>query len=187
MIETIIEIDKILFLFINSIHTSFFDRLMFAITQTKTWIPFYLLILIYLTYTFKKKSFIIVGVIAVVVGLSDFTASTLFKKSTKRLRPSHEISLNEKVHIVNGYRGGKYGFFSSHASTTFSFSTFILLLYKKRSRFFFLLPFWAFLVSYSRIYLGVHYPLDIFCGAICGIFYGFLGYKTLLIKKVIKS
>ena len=186
MIEQIINLDQELLLYLNSINSPFWDKFMYTITQTKTWLPFYAIILCYIIFTFKKKSWTIVLTIAIVVGLSDFTASTIFKKSVKRFRPSHEPELREQVHLVNDYKGGKYGFFSSHAATTFSFAFFLLFIYKKRNRIFYTIPFWAFIISYSRIYLGVHYPLDILCGAICGALYAIAGYKVLAKTKFIE-
>jgi len=101
-----------------------------------------------------------------------------------RLRPCHEPALEGLVHIVNGKCGGKYGFISSHAANTFGIAM-MLLMWVKRRWFGVILMVWAALVSYSRIYLGVHYPGDVIGGAIWGVLCGWLMF--LLFKFVIEN
>ncbi len=103
------------------------------------------------------------------VTVSDLTAVHLFKNVFLRLRPCHEPSIAGMVHLVNDHCGGKYGFISSHASNSFALATFLSLLLGKKIRLFTLLiMLWAILLSYSRVYLGVHYPGDVIVGAIWG-------------------
>jgi undecaprenyl-diphosphatase len=116
--------------------------------------------------------------------------ANVFKALVQRYRPTHHPVFGNLVHTVNNYRGGKYGFFSSHAANAFALMMFVLLLLKPSAKYLKLvLISYACLTSYSRIYLGVHYPADIIVGAGCGIGLGFLFYnftKVLLEKWNIK-
>jgi undecaprenyl-diphosphatase len=104
--------------------------------------------------------------------------SHITKESYKRYRPSHNLELAQKVHVVNDYRGGQYGFFSGHATSSFGLAL-ITLLFVKRKLYTYIIIAWAVLVSYSRIYLGVHFPSDIFIGVLVGLSVAFLVWKTM--------
>jgi undecaprenyl-diphosphatase len=110
------------------------------------------------------------------IAMADQIASSVFKPYFLRNRPCYEESISQVVHVVRGC-GGRYGFVSSHASTTFAFATLLWLLLRNALRNISYLFYWAFLVSYSRIYVGVHYPLDLFFGALVGIVSGLLFYS----------
>lgn len=142
---------------------------MLAISNSKTWIPFYLF-LVYLIFksNTRNKSIIFVTIILVSVGISDYIASGIFKPFFGRLRPCHTDSLKGFMILV-GDCGGKFGFVSSHASTSFALAFSILFVFKKKYKLYLFLIFWAILVSYSRIYLGLHFPFDILFGAFVGI------------------
>ena len=104
----------------------------------------------------------------ILITLSDSVAARVIKESVQRLRPTHNPAIESLVHIVNDYRGGSYGFVSNHASNTFALAVFLSLLF--RNRYFSIgILIWAAVVSYSRIYLGVHYPGDIIGGALLGV------------------
>jgi undecaprenyl-diphosphatase len=112
------------------------------------------------------------------------TGSKLFKPNVKRLRPSHTKKLEKDIHLLikkdgTHYKGGTYGYFSSHASTTFCLATFLILLFKRRHKSILLLIIWSVSIGYSRIYLGVHYPLDVITGFLFGFLYAYLGVKLL--------
>lgn len=178
MIDSLKLIDKTILLAINSFHSSFLDVVMFYLSEIWIFTPFfiYLIYLIYKKIGIKKTSILIVFV-AILIALCDQTA-TVTKKSVKRFRPTHNIEIKDNLLIVKNYRGGTYGFFSGHAANTFGIAMFLFLLFSKQtkaSRFVFFI--WAGLVSYSRMYLGVHYPSDIFVGMLVGLFFGFVVYQ----------
>lgn len=117
--------------------------------------------------------------LAAAIGLSDFIASGIIKPYCERLRPSHCVAICEMLHYVDGYRGGQFGFVSSHAATSFSAFTFVSLLYRRKKVTYPLLLFTIF-ICYSRIYLGVHYPGDILGGVLVGATVGTTSYYGLV-------
>lgn len=171
------ELDKELFLFLNSFYNDFMDTIMLMITRKETWIPLYLAIIFFFIKNYRSKSVLILLFLALTVVASD-QFSVLIKESVQRLRPVHEPSIEHLVHNVFR-KGGLHGFVSSHATNMFAIFIFTSRVFKNRN-YFFLMLFWAVVISYSRIYAGVHYPLDILGGAILGIFIGFVMYKVLL-------
>ena len=115
--------------------------------------------------------------IAIMITIADQTAN-LFKDTFQRLRPCYDEVLKDSIRLVKNSCGGKYGFFSAHASNSFSLAIFFGLLYKNKFRYVIYISLvYASLISYSRIYLGVHFPLDIFFGSIFGITVGFLIFR----------
>jgi undecaprenyl-diphosphatase len=175
MLEKIIQFDKDLFLFINGKNTPFFDVIMSWASDKIFWIPFYLFIAYILIKEYKIKSVFIFFTISILITLCDQTASKLIKPLVKRLRPSHELGFQDIIHLSEAGPGGKYGFVSSHAANVFGLAVFLILLLPKRYRLFkIVLLIWATLVSYSRIYNGVHYPLDILGGILIGAGFGIL-------------
>jgi len=151
---------------------------MFLFSSREIWIPFYLLILYFIIKTFKRNSIYILILIGLSIALSD-QFSVLIKNLVERLRPSNDPSINSLVHIVNNYRGGTFGFFSSHASNSFTIAVLTTFLFKNRT-FTVLIFCWAVLVSYTRIYLGLHYPGDILTGWLWGGLIGFGFYKLII-------
>ena len=176
-INPIIGLDRSVFFFFNSHHNAFWDVVMRLMTDTPYWLIFYLPIIIYIIYKYRMKSVIILILIALGIVICD-QLSGIVKESVQRLRPTHDPSIKDMVHYVIS-RGGKYGYFSSHASNTFFAAMFTSRLFHQK-RFSYLIFFWAALVSYTRIYLGVHYPLDILSGLLFGLMVGYLLYRLLL-------
>ncbi len=180
MLDFLITLDKQWLLYLNSMHTPYFDAFFYIFTQTATWIPFYVL----LAFAFLKhqgpKGLISIIFIVLVITLCDQIASTFFKDFFERFRPTHEPVIKDMVHTVMGKRGKAFGFISSHAANTFGLALFTSLVFRNRL-FTTSVISWALINSYSRIYLGVHYPGDIIVGALVGIIVGVLLYKLYLI------
>ncbi|MDQ3193068.1 MAG: phosphatase PAP2 family protein [Bacteroidota bacterium] len=177
MLELLKQFDKELFLFLNGIHSPLLDVIMYWFSDKFFWIPFYFFLLIIIGWKNGFKSLLIlIPVVALVITLSDQLSVHLFKEVFKRYRPCHNEQIKSYVHLVNGC-GGIYGFVSSHAANTFALAIFIGFVLKEKIKFIlYIMLLWAFLVSYSRIYTGVHYPLDIIAGALLGITIGMLGF-----------
>jgi undecaprenyl-diphosphatase len=169
MIDFFLELDKNLFLELNSYHAEWLDVVMWFISNKLVWIPFYLIILYFIFKVHGTKGILILVCIALTITLADQISSSLMKPFFARLRPTHDPELEGLVHTVNGYRGEKFGFASSHAANTFGLALFIFLLFRERTRQVRWIFAWALLVAYSRIYLGVHYPGDILVGAVVGM------------------
>jgi undecaprenyl-diphosphatase len=171
--------DQQLFLFINSSNSPFFDHLMYAISGKLIWVPLYLAILIYLGIKYKRKFLIILIFIILAATLAD-QSSVIVKNIFHRLRPCHEPTIIGIVHLVNGECGGVYGFVSSHATNCFDVALLSLLFIKKRW-YTISIIFWAGIIGYSRIYLGVHYPGDVICGSFLGAFIGWSMYNLYIL------
>jgi len=180
MLEFLVDLDKKILLFLNSFHTQWLDPVMLLITKTVFWLPLYLFLLYLLVKNFKKDSWIVLIGIAIAILLADQITSSFMKPFFERLRPSREPSLQGLVHLVNEYTGGKYGFASSHAANTFATALFFWLIFKDRYRWMWILFVWAVVMTYTRIYLGVHYPGDIIIGMLIGLGAAWTGYKIQL-------
>jgi len=167
MLEQIIAFDKELFLFFNSLHSPFWDSVMFAISGKYLWIPLYLGIIFFYFKKNGKKAYWILLFTILAVSLADLISVHAFKNVFERLRPCHEPTLQGLVYVVNGKCGGQFGFVSSHAANMFAVAVFTLNIFRNKFFTAFILC-WALVVSYSRIYLGVHYPVDVVCGALLG-------------------
>lgn len=168
---SLLEFDKVITLAINSCHSPFFDNFFYIYTQTWTWIPAILLLLVWMWRKWGVRSLYVVAGIALCILLSDQISSSLLKPLVARLRPTYNPEIADLIHTVNGYRGGRYGFVSSHAANAATFVTFTALVFRNRL-YTILLSLWAFFTAYSRVYLGVHYVGDVLCGALIGVLVG---------------
>lgn len=187
MLEIIKNWDIQIFVFLNGLNSPFWDQVMWLFSGKLFWIPMYLIIVAYIIYKQKWKAVITLVFIALVVTLADQISVHAFKEVFQRLRPCHNPELKSIVHLVNNKCGGQYGFVSSHAANTFAVAFFLKMIIKNKFFSIFIIL-WAAVVSYSRIYLGVHFPLDVLCGAALGSIIGILIYHlyTITIKKVSK-
>lgn len=178
MLDTLIEWDKKLLIWLNSHHTDWLDPVMLLITKTAFWIPLYGF-LIYLVFRSYKKEgwFILIGA-ALTVLLCDQITSSFMKPFFERLRPSHDPTLQGLLHHVNDYRGGRYGFSSGHAANTLGVALFVWLVLRNYYKWIGLVFIWAVTMTYTRIYLGVHFPGDILVGGSIGLLCGWLSYKV---------
>ena len=181
MIDAIKNFDEKLFFIINGHHNETMDTFMFMVSGKEIWFPLYALLIGLTIWQLRKYSIIFILSAIAAVGASDYFTSGIMKPAFERYRPSRDPDVEARVHIVNDYRGGKYGFASSHASNTFAVATFFFLLWRKKSRWILLLLIWAFIVSISRVYLGVHYPGDILIGGLIGAAFGYLFYKVSIL------
>lgn len=184
--ESILELDRELFLFLNSLHADWLDPIMFWITKTIVWLPLYVFLLYLSIKEFKKQTWIVLVSIGLVILLADQATSGLMKPFFERLRPSQDPNLQGLIHLVNGYKGGKFGFASGHAANTFGTATFFYLIFRNKHHWIKWIFVWAGLMTYTRIYLGVHYPGDILVGALVGFTMGWIGYRvhSFLFKKI---
>jgi undecaprenyl-diphosphatase len=168
LLQSLIEIDKDLLLTINSNHTPLLDNFYFLVTQITIWIPLYLTMIYIIIKSQKRGSWVTLLFIAILIVLCDQISTNILKDSIQRFRPSNDPALKDIVHIFANNRGGLYGFVSSHAANTFGLAMFTSLLFK--NKFYTAAIFlWATLNSYSRIYLGLHFPGDILGGMLLGI------------------
>lgn len=171
------DIDARLLLIVNGAHSPFFDAVMWCISGRWIWLPFYAVLayLLFRRMSWKRASICLVT-IGLIILAADQTCATLIRPEIGRLRPANlNNPLSSFVHVVNGYRGGRYGFPSCHAANTFALAVFMSLVI--RHKWFTVMMFsWAFIVSYSRMYLGVHYFGDLFCGATIGSLFAVLFY-----------
>ena len=175
-LETINHIDQSIFFFFNGRHNPFWDVVMPLFTLIKPWLIFYAVIIFFIIRKYRMKAIAVLILLALAILISD-QFSVLVKETVKRLRPTHDPAIQHLVHNV--YRkGGLYGFFSSHATNTFAVAMFTTKLFKN-VRYTILIFFWATLVSYTRIYVGVHYPFDILTGMVVGLLIGHFIYKLL--------
>ena len=168
MPDFLLNTDEKLFLFLNSLYTPFFDVFMEAISGKYIWIPLYLFLVFWMIYRRKAQGLWILLFAVLLFALTDFTSVHFFKNVFERLRPCRDPDIMDKVHLVNGHCGGKFGFISNHAANTFGLAFLMVFIFRERWLSITLVT-WAVVVSYSRIYLGVHYPGDIIGGALWGI------------------
>lgn len=173
MRETLNQLDTDLFLWLNGTNAPWFDTLMIWVTERNHWFPFYAVLVFWLIYRFHKLAIGLILTIVAAVALSDQLSSSLFKPWIHRLRPCHTPGVQEKIHHILGC-GGPFGFVSSHAATTFALATILWLLLGNRYLWLRWTFLWAAVVTYSRIYVGVHYPLDVLAGTGIGVFSGWI-------------
>ena len=176
--EAVSAIDSKLFLFLNGLHTDWMDKFMVLITDMWAWFPLYILLICWTVKQYGKRCWWVFLAIGVVVLCSDQISSHLFKPLFHRLRPCFNKDFEGIIHLPKGLAGGRFGFTSSHAANTFAIAAFVTpVLSKYRPWQAIALFLWAIISSYSRIYIGYHYPGDIIVGSILGLLVGFVFWK----------
>lgn len=186
MLEILQQADTRLLLFLNSFHAPFWDSFMWLFTAKLTWVPMYATILYVLYKNFNPRLclFTLIAIVLTIV-FADQVCASIIRPAVERMRPSNiNNPISEFVHLVNGKRGGRYGFPSCHAANSFGLAFFIVLLFKNRTLSLFILL-WATINSFSRVYIGVHYPGDLLAGTIVGLIGALLCYG--LFRAALKS
>ncbi|MBC7451625.1 MAG: phosphatase PAP2 family protein [Cytophagales bacterium] len=172
MLEALQEIDVDVLVWINhTFKSNWMDAVMIFCSERFTWIPWYAVLLFFLYKSNPKRIWINLILITCCIALADQVASGLLKPLVVRLRPCHNDSVNIHLILIKGICGGQYGFVSSHAANVFAVFVFFVLkdVFQKMKFMIYILFIWATIVSLSRVYLGVHYPGDVLCGALVGI------------------
>ncbi|MBQ6208748.1 MAG: phosphatase PAP2 family protein [Prevotella sp.] len=177
----LVDLDHQMLLAVNGMHSTYWDTFMWLVSDKYMWIPLYVALVYVIFRNHSLKAFLWCAVaIGVMILFTDaFTASVL-KSSFARLRPANtDNPLSAMVHVVNGYRGGRYGFPSNHASNCWGIAFFIVLLFRQKWLSMFMAV-WAMTVCYSRMYLGVHYPGDILVGMLLGLVGAWTVYRVFV-------
>jgi len=187
MFEEILKLDSKLLIYLNNLGVPRFDTFWLSLSKIEANILMYLFLICLLFYIQKLRlKFLnvlyLIFVIAIMITITDQGAN-LFKDSFQRLRPCFDETVRDSIRLVKDNCGGKYGFFSAHASNSFSLAIFFGLLFRDRIRYVILITLvYASFISYSRIYLGVHFPIDIIFGGLFGLLIGFSVYKFVYLK-----
>jgi undecaprenyl-diphosphatase len=177
MLTFLNDLDIHLFLFINGNHNSLLDWIMWTASDRFIWIPLYIWFLWLLFREYKRHFWLLLAAVFIMILASD-QLGNIFKYGVMRIRPSNDPAFRQLVHIVKGYTGASYSFYSAHASNSVALAVFMILMIKRSKKY--IQPvviIFALLVSYSRIYLGVHYPLDVMAGAAFGAMIAIVIYK----------
>jgi undecaprenyl-diphosphatase len=174
--EWLINLDRAALIFINSLNTPMMDKLMWLISGKFTWVPLYLGMAYYAFKTLGWKQGLMFLLFAILlITAIDQSSVAWFKNVFCRYRPTHNLDVGHLLHIVNDYKGGRYGFVSSHAANSFGIAVFTALVFSRKYYTYGIIA-WAAAVSYSRMYLGVHYPADIIGGALLGAAWAYLAF-----------
>ena len=172
--QWILEGDRWLFTRINQQWTnSFFDALFPYLREAELWVPFYLFLLVFITLNFGKKGWLWSMSLIMTAIVSDLVSSRLMKTLVVRTRPCHDADMASAIHVLATYCPGSSSFTSSHACNHFALATFIFSTLRRTSPWWALVFVWAFLISYAQIYVGVHFPGDVICGALIGCLIGY--------------
>jgi undecaprenyl-diphosphatase len=189
MLEQVLDYERVAFLWLNGGHTPFWDSFIWLYSGKTVWIPAALWILLTICYKKDwKESLLILLAIVLIITLCDQFASSVCKPLFTRFRPTNHPDFREQVQTVYGYRGGRYGFISSHTANAVGFAVFTLLLFRYRWYTVAILI-WSVLMAYSRIYLGVHFISDVLPAAVAGVVFGIAGYELyrLVRRKTAKT
>ena len=173
MLDYLNDIDTDALLAVNGLHDTFQDALWWMVSAKWASVLLVLALVWILLHQNRRHALLVLAMLALTILLADQVSSGLIKHLVERLRPTHDPSLGDAVHVINGYRGGMYGFVSSHAANSFAVATLLTLLMRHRLVTVSMFT-WALLQCYSRVYLGVHYPGDILGGIIVGVLAGWL-------------
>jgi membrane-associated phospholipid phosphatase len=174
--QKIIELDRHAFEFVNShLHNNFLDWFMPFMRNQSSWSPLYLFMLVLVVTNYKKNGWYWLLAAAVTIFLSNYISSNLIKENIHRLRPCNDPELASKINFLIGYRPQSSSFTSSHATNHFAMAAFFYFtLHKQLGKIMRLFFVWAAIICFAQVYVGVHFPLDVICGAIIGFLFGYL-------------
>ena len=178
MIEYLNGIDADALLAVNGLHDMFQDAFWWMVTAKWSSLLLVLALAWILLHQNRRHALLVLAMLVLSILVADQVSSGLIKQLVERLRPTHDPSLESMVHVINGYRGGLYGFVSSHAANSFAIATLLALVMRHRVVTLSMFT-WALLQCYSRVYLGVHYPGDILGGIIVGMLVGWLVWRLM--------
>lgn len=174
-LEGILQADRRLFVRINQEWTnSFLDNIFPFLREAELWVPFYLFLLVFITLNFGKKGCLWSLSLIMTAIIGDLCSSHLMKSLVFRLRPCQDPNMADNIRVLASYCPVSSSFTSSHACNHFALATFIFLTLRHTSRWWGLVFAWAFLISYAQVYVGVHYPVDVFCGGLLGAGIGYI-------------
>lgn len=177
-LESLLPLERNLFFALNGSDSLLLDNIMWTLSGRFVWIPLFLFILFVLLYKTQRKGAILTIIFFILVFvLSDQVSSSIFKPMFERFRPTHHPDFKDLVDIIDNYRGGQFGFISSHATNSFGLAVYLSLIFKNRLVIISTL-FWAAINSYTRIYLGVHFISDILAGAVVGCLIALILYSV---------
>lgn len=179
LLDDIVQWDKALMIQLNNLGVEQWDGFWLAVTNQLSWIPLYLLFifLIFKYYGWKKGLWLVLMAAALVTFSDQLTV--FIKSTTGRLRPNQDPSVNELLRVLKNNRS--FSFVSGHATTSMAVTLMVHLLLKDFTRITWLFFVWPLMFAYSRIYVGVHFPIDVFCGALLGMMLGLLFYRLSLL------
>tara|TARA_R110000868_G_scaffold151686_1_gene376235 strand:+ start:62 stop:625 length:564 start_codon:yes stop_codon:yes gene_type:complete len=175
MLDKLLSLDSRLLVFLNGLGSETFDGLWLIITKQQYWTPFFLLLLYVIYKKIGTKQFLYVVLFITLILVFTDQVTNLFKNGFQRLRPCNSPDINTIIRVVK--TSGSYSFFSGHAANSMAVAVFVYCLMKPHFKYLFLLFLWPLVFAYSRIYLGLHYPIDILCGYLFGIFSGYTFYR----------
>ena len=178
MLDYLNDIDTEALLAINGLHDVFQDALWWMVSAKWSSLLILGALIWILLHQNRPHALLVIAMLALTFVIADQVSSGLIKHLVERLRPTHDPALGNAIHIINGYRGGMYGFVSSHAANSFAAVTFISLLLRTKAVTIGM-TLWALMQCYSRLYLGVHYPGDIMGGIVVGVFAGWLVWQLM--------
>lgn len=187
MLELLQQVDTSIFELINQgMSNDLFDKLMPWIREKLFWVPLYVFLILVVVIRFRKYAYMVILTAILTVVIADQLSSHVIKPTAQRTRPCNELALQSQINVLAPC-SGSFSFTSSHAVNHFAVAAFFIALLGETNRRYRILWLWAALIAFAQVYVGLHYPFDVFIGGLLGVSIGFLCYQMLLVfylKKV---